>query len=45
MSLHFLKFGFSYACSNLLRLKRALEQAQPSMAKRLKVGVASKDSG
>ncbi|XP_021309156.1 RNA polymerase II degradation factor 1-like [Sorghum bicolor] len=27
------------------RLKRTLEQAQPSMAKRLKVGAASKDSG
>ena len=37
--------GFSYACSSLLRLKRTLEQAQPSMAKRLKVGAASKDSG
>ena len=30
--------GFSYACSSLLRLKWTLEQAQPSMAKRLKVG-------
>jgi len=28
-----------------LRLKRPLEQAQPSMAKKLKVGAASKDSG
>ncbi|XP_021307503.1 CLK4-associating serine/arginine rich protein-like [Sorghum bicolor] len=28
-----------------LKLKQTLEQAQPSMAKRLKVGVASKDSG
>jgi len=37
--------GFSYACSSLLRLKRMLEQAQPSMAKRLKVGAASKVSG
>jgi len=37
--------GFSDACSSLLRLKRTLEQAQPSMAKRLKVGAASKDSG
>ena len=27
------------------RLKRTLEQAQPSMANRLKVGAASKDSG
>jgi len=37
--------GFSYTCSSLLRLKRTLDQAQPSMAKRLKVGAASKDSG
>ena len=36
--------GFSYAYSSFLRLKRPLEQAQPSMAKRLKVGVASKNS-
>ena len=36
---------FSYACSSLLRLKRTLEQAQPSMAKRLKVGAVSKDLG
>ena len=41
----FLGNGFSYACSSLLSLKRTLEQAQPSMAKRLKVGAASKDSG
>jgi len=33
------------ARSSLFRLKRTLEQAQPSMAKRLKVGAASKDSG
>jgi len=37
--------GLSNACSSLLRLKRTLERAQPSMAKRLKVGAASKDSG
>ena len=37
--------GFSYARSSLLSLKRTLEQGQPSMAKRLKVGTASKDSG
>jgi len=37
--------GFSYACSSFLRLKRPLEQGQPSMAKRLTVGAASKDSG
>jgi len=37
--------GFSYAYSSFLRLKRPLEQAQPSMAKRLKVGAAAKDSG
>ena len=36
---------FTYAHSSSLRLKRMLEQAQPSMAKRLKVGAASKDSG
>jgi len=37
--------GLPYACFPILRLKRTLEQAQPSMAKRLKVGAASKDSG
>jgi len=37
--------GLVYAHSSLLRLKRMLEQAQPSMAKRLKVGVASKEPG
>jgi len=36
---------FIYARSSSLRLKRTLEQAQPSMAKRLKVGATSKDSG
>jgi len=36
--------GFSYACSSL-SLKRTLEDAQPSMAKRLKVGAAPKDLG
>jgi hypothetical protein len=35
----------SYARFSFFRLKRSLEQAQPSMAKRLKVGAASKDSG
>ena len=34
-----------YVHFSFLRLKRTLEQAQPSMAKRLKVGAASKDSG
>jgi hypothetical protein len=33
-----------YAHSSL-RLKRALEQAQPSTAKRLKVGATSKEPG
>ena len=37
--------GLSYARSSFFRLKRTLEQAQPSLAKRLKVGAASKDSG
>ena len=37
--------GLHYARFSFLRLKRTLEQAQPSMAKRLKVGAASKDSG
>jgi len=38
-------YGFSYAYSPFLRLKRPLEQAQPSLAKKLKVGAAPKDSG
>jgi len=37
--------GLSYAHFSFLRLKRTLKQAQPSMAKRLKVGATSKDSG
>ena len=37
--------GLLYAHSSLPRLKRTLEQAQPSMAKRLKVGAGSKDLG
>jgi len=37
--------GLLYIRSSLLRLKRTLEQAQPSMAKRLKVGAASKEPG
>ena len=41
----FLYNGLLYARSSFLRLKRTLEQAQPSMAKRLKVGAASKDLG
>ena len=41
----FLRNGLLYARSSFLRLKRTLEQAQPSMAKRLKVGAASKDLG
>ena len=38
-------YGLSHARSSLFRLKRMLEQAQPSMAKRLKLGVAPKGSG
>jgi len=38
-------YGILYARSSFLRLKRTLEQAQPSMAKRLKVGAASKEPG
>jgi len=37
--------GLSHARSSFFRLKRTLEQAQPSMAKRLKVGAASKNLG
>ena len=37
--------GLLYVRPSLLRLKRTLEQAQPSMAKRLKVGAASKEPG
>jgi len=37
--------GLPYARFSFLRWKRMLEQAQPSMAKRLKVGAASKDLG
>ena len=37
--------GLPYAHFFFLRLKRTLEQAQPSMVERLKVGAASKDSG
>ena len=37
--------GLLYAHSSLPRLKRTFEQAQPSMAKRLKVGAGSKDLG
>ena len=45
MSLHFLELRLLLRCSSFLRLKRPLEQAQPSMAKKLKVGAAPKDSG
>jgi len=45
MSCIFSGYDFSYAHSPFLRLKRPLEQAQPSMAKKLKVGAAPKDSG
>jgi len=38
-------YGLSHAHSSFLRLKRTHEQAQPSMAKRLKAGAASKDTG
>ena len=38
-------YGILYARSSFLRLKRTLEQAQPLMAKRLKVGAASKEPG
>jgi len=37
--------GLAYAHFSFLRLKQTLKQAQPSMAKRLKVGAASKESG
>jgi len=37
--------GLPHAHFFFLRLKRTVEQAQPSMVKRLKVGAASKDSG
>jgi len=37
--------GLLYARFSLFRLKRTLEQAQPSMAKRLKVGSTSKEPG
>jgi len=37
--------GLLYVRPSLLRLKRTLEQAQPSMAKRFKVGAASKEPG
>jgi len=37
--------SLSHVRSSLLRLKRMQEQAQPSMVKRLKAGVASKESG
>jgi len=37
--------GLPYAHFSFLRLKRTLEQAQPSIAKRLKVEATSKDSG
>jgi hypothetical protein len=38
-------YGFSYVIPLSLGLKRPLEQAQPSMAKKLKVGAVPKDSG
>ena len=38
-------YGLPYTHFSFFRLKQTLEQAQSSMAKRLKVGVASKDSG
>ena len=38
-------FGFSYVIPHFSRLKRPLEQAQPSMAKKLKVGAVSRGSG
>jgi len=37
--------GLPYTRFSFFRLKRTVEQAQPSMTKRLKVGAASKDSG
>jgi hypothetical protein len=45
MSLCFLVLWLLLRYSHFLRLKRPLEQAQPSMAKKLKVGAAPKDSG
>ena len=38
-------YDLSYVIPLFLRLKRPLEQAQPSMAKKLKVGAVPKDSG
>jgi len=40
-----LSYSFPHVIHVSFRLKRLLEQAQPSMAKKLKVGVAPKDSG
>jgi len=37
--------GLPYAHFSFFRLKRTLERAQPSMAKRLKVGAAPKEPG
>jgi len=45
MSLCFLVLWLLLRYSHFLRFKRPLEQAQPSMAKKLKVGAAPKDSG
>jgi hypothetical protein len=38
-------YDFSYVVPLFLRLNRLLEQAQPSMAKKLKAGSVLKDSG
>ena len=43
--LRLLVYQSFYAGSFCFRLKRTLEQAQPSMAKRLKAGAASKEPG
>ena len=45
MSSHFLGLRLLLCYFPFLKLERPLEQAQPSMAKKLKVGAAPKDSG
>ena len=45
MSLRILRLWLFLCYSHFFRLKRSLEQAQPSMAKKLKVGAVPKGSG
>jgi len=45
MSLRILGLRPFFCYSHFLRLKRPLEQAHPSMAKKLKVGAVPKGSG